>query len=85
MRNKRFSVEQMIAGLKQAQVGCCCGGGDPQGRDQRTDFLSMEGYRRQHQTGWTGCIAQVFRQTDPSRRKCSAGGISSSFRRDVHI
>jgi hypothetical protein len=47
MRNKRFSVEQMIAVLKQAQVGCCCGGGDPQGRDQRTDFLSMEGYRRQ--------------------------------------
>ncbi len=33
MRKKRFSVEQMIGVLKQAQVGGACSRGDPKGRD----------------------------------------------------
>ena len=33
MKKKRFSVEQIVSVLKQAELGCL-GGGDPQGWDK---------------------------------------------------
>jgi hypothetical protein len=34
MKKKRFSVEQIVAVVKQAELGVPCGGGDSQGGDQ---------------------------------------------------
>ena len=41
MKRKRFSLEQIVAVLKQAEVGSC-GGADPPGWDHGTNPLSME-------------------------------------------
>ena len=42
MKRKRFSVEQIVAVLKQAEVGVPSGGTDPAGGDQRADAVSLE-------------------------------------------
>ena len=41
MKRKRFSVEQIVAVLKQVELGFGCGF-DPPGRHFRADFLPME-------------------------------------------
>jgi len=43
MKKKRFSVEQIVGMLKQAQGRSSCGGSHTEGRDQRADVLPMEG------------------------------------------
>ncbi len=42
MKRKRFSVEQIVAVLKQAEIGSAGGGTDPAGGDQRADAVSLE-------------------------------------------
>jgi hypothetical protein len=42
VRRKRFSVEQIAATLKQAEVGVPGGGLDPPSRDLGADVLSLE-------------------------------------------
>ena len=39
MKRKRFSVEQIVAVLKQAELGLSGGGFGPSGRDYRADIL----------------------------------------------
>jgi hypothetical protein len=48
MRKKRFSVEQMIGVLKQAEVGVRVAEVIRKGRDQRTDVLPVEGEAHSH-------------------------------------
>ena len=43
MQKRRFSVEQIVGVLKQAQAGVPVAEVNPQGWDQRADVLSMEG------------------------------------------
>ena len=42
MKRKRLSVEQIVAVLKQAEVGVPVGGVVPASGDHRADLLSME-------------------------------------------
>ena len=42
VKRKRFSVEQIVAVLKQVEVGSASGGTDPAGGDQRADAVSVE-------------------------------------------
>ncbi len=42
MKKKRFAVEQIVAILKQAELGIPIAGADPAGRHFRADVLSME-------------------------------------------
>jgi hypothetical protein len=42
VKRKRFSVEQIVAVLKQAEVGVAGGGADPPGGDHGADPLSLE-------------------------------------------
>ena len=43
MKKKRFTVEQIVGVLKQAQVGVPVAEVNPEGWDQRADVLPMEG------------------------------------------
>ena len=42
MKGKRFSVEQIVAVLKQAEMGVPVAEFDPSGRNHRTDVVSLE-------------------------------------------
>ena len=42
MKRKRFSVEQIVAIVKQAEMGAACAGVNPARGDQRADVLSLE-------------------------------------------